>query len=104
VGVYHEVLEIARQQSAALGRGQLETATELIDQRADLLVDAPVPAAHEVPVVEEILRLDRVLSSAIRERMIEIRTEANERQRGRRALGGYGRRPPRRPLAVDRYG
>jgi hypothetical protein len=99
---YQQVLDIARAQSAALQRGQLEAAVGLLDRREELLADASVPTPEEAPVVAEIMRLDRDLSSAIRERMIEIRNEALEGQRGRRALDGYSRRAQRRPLAVDR--
>jgi len=99
---YQQVLDIAREQSAALGRGDLEVATALLDDRATLLVGAPVPGPADVPLVEEILRLDRDLSSAIRHRMIAIRDEARDGDRGRKALDGYGRRLPQRPMAIDR--
>ncbi len=99
---YQHVLDIARQQSAALLRGDLDVATALLDERAALLVGAPVPGPADVPLVEEILRLDRDLSSAIRHRMIAIRDEARDGERGRKALDSYGRRLPRRPIAIDR--
>ena len=99
---YQQVLDIARAQSAALGRGDLEVATALLDERATLLAGAPVPSRADVPLVEEILRLDRDLSSAIRQRMIAIRDEARDGDRGRKALDGYGRRLPRRAMAIDR--
>ncbi len=98
---YQQVLDIAREQSAALSRGELEAATLLLDARAALLAGAAVPTAADVPIVEEILQLDRDLSSAIRLRMIAIRDEAREGERGRKALDGYGRRLPRRPMAID---
>ncbi len=98
---YQQVLDIARQQSAALSRGELEAATLLLDERAALLARAAVPTAADVPIVEEILRLDRDLSSAIRQRMIAIRDEARDGERGRKALDSYGRHLPRRPMAVD---
>jgi len=41
---YQQVLNIARAQSAALGRGDLEVATALLDERAAVLAGAPVPA------------------------------------------------------------
>jgi hypothetical protein len=101
VNAYEQVLDIARQQSAALGRGDLEVATALLDERAALLVGAPVPGPADVPIVEEILRLDRDLSSAIRHRMIALRDEAREGERGKKALDGYGRHLPRRSIAID---
>ncbi len=99
---FEQVLDIARQQSAALGRGDLEVATALLDERAALLVRAPVPTPADVPLVEEILRLDRDLSSAIRHRMIALRDDARDGERGRQALDSYGRHLPRRPMAIDR--
>jgi hypothetical protein len=102
MSLYQLVLDIAREQSAALGRGELEAATALLDHRAQLLVNAVAPTPDEVPLVEEIMQLDRDLSSAIREGMIKIRNEVLDGQQGRRALNSYGRRLPRRPLAIDR--
>jgi hypothetical protein len=102
MSLYQQVLDIAREQSAALDRGELEAATALLDDRAHLLLNANVPTPDEIPLVEEIMRLDRDLSSAIRARMIKIRIEVLEGQHGRRALDGYGRRLPRAPLAIDR--
>jgi hypothetical protein len=102
MSVYQQVLDIAREQSAALGRGELEAATKLLDHRAQLLVNALVPTPDEIPLIEEIMQLDRDLSSAIRERMIKIRNEVLDGQQGRRALNSYGRRLPRQPLAIDR--
>jgi hypothetical protein len=101
VNPYQQVLDIARQQSAALGRGELEAATALLDERGALLVGAPVPSPADVPLVEEILRLDRDLSSAIRHRMIALRDEARDGERGKQALNSYGRHLPRRPMAID---
>jgi hypothetical protein len=102
MSLYQQVLDIAHEQSAALSRGELEAATALLDHRAHLLVNAVAPTPAEVPLVEEIMRLDRDLSSAIRERMIKIRNEVRDGQQGRRALDSYGRRLPRQPLAIDR--
>src|SRR5437870_4087575 len=95
---YQQVLDIARKQSAALSRGELETATLLLDERTALLAGAALPGPSDVPIVEEILRLDRDLSAAIRQRMIAIRDEARDGERGRKALDGYGRHLPRRPM------
>jgi len=102
MSVYQQVLDIAREQSAALRRGELEAATALLEQRAQLLDTALIPTPDEIPLIEEVMRLDRDLSSAIRERMIKIRNEARDGHQGRRALDSYGRRLPRRPLAIDR--
>ena len=102
MSLYQQVLDIAREQSAALAQGELEAANALLDQRAQLLLNALVPTPDEIPLIEEIMRLDRDLSSAIRERMIKIRNEVLDGQHGRRALDGYGRRLPRAPLAIDR--
>ena len=55
-------------------------------------------------MIREILRLDLVLSGSIRERMVAIRDEVKEGQRGRRALDGYGHTPPPRPLMFDAVG
>src|SRR4051794_11104390 len=97
---YAPLLAIARHQHDLLERGDLEQAISLMDARADLIVavGAPEPADHET--LREVLRLDRELSSAIRERMVRLRNEAFEGQQGRRALTGYGRTvpPPRRAL------
>jgi hypothetical protein len=103
VSPYQRVLDIAREQAAAVGRGELEAATGMLDRRADVIVAVGPPTAEDTLVIEEILRLDRDLATAIRKRMIEIRNEALEGQHGRSALNGYGRRVPGRPIAVDRH-
>lgn len=102
MSVYQQVLDVARAQSAALGRGELEAATALLDHREQLLLTASAPTPDEIALIEEIMQLDRALSSAIRERMIKIRNEVLDGQQGRRALNSYGRRLPRQPLAIDR--
>jgi hypothetical protein len=101
MSVYQQVLDIAHQQSAALKRGELDSAIALLDERAELLAQATAPSMDEVPLLHELLRLDRDLSSAIRERMVQIRDETLKGQQGTRALNGYGRRMPRQPMAVD---
>lgn len=102
MGTYQKILDIAREQAASLGRGELDAAVALLEHRAELLVSAAPPGPEEVPFVQEILQLDRGLASAIRERMIRIRNDALEGKQGQKALGGYGRSAPRRPMAVDR--
>src|SRR5947209_1768279 len=76
MSVYQQVLDVAREQAAAVHRGELQAATKLLEQREHLLAGAQGPTADEVPLVRQILTLDRALSSAIRERMIEIRNES----------------------------
>jgi hypothetical protein len=101
VSPYEQVLELARAQAAAARRGDLEEATSALDRRADLLADAAPPSACDVTAIQEILILDREVSSAIRTRMIVIRSEVAEGQHGRRALAGYSRRQPGDALALD---
>ena len=100
---YERVLALAREQAAALARGELEPAIALLDERGTLLADAGPARPEDVATIREILSLDRALSSAIRERMIAIRGEALEGQHGRRAINGYGSvlaRAPRRLNAI----
>jgi uncharacterized protein YjiK len=98
---FEEVLRIAQDQAALVARGDVEAAVARLDERGSLLSRAPAPLASDTDTIEEILRLDRVLSSAIRERMVHIRNEALEGQRGKRALSGYGVTLPRQPVALD---
>ena len=99
---YARLLDLARDQAEAAARGDLDTAVGLLDVRADVLVDAPAPGAADADAIREVLRLDRDLSSAIRQRMIEIRDEVLENRQGNTALNGYARRMQRQPMAVDR--
>jgi hypothetical protein len=96
------LLDLARDQAKLVARGDLETAVSLLDVRAALLVDAPAAGAADTDAIREVLRLDRELSSAIRERMIRLRAEVLANRQGHRALGGYARRVQRQPMAVDR--
>jgi hypothetical protein len=98
---FEQVLCIAQEQLAAVARGDLHAATGRLDERAALLAAAPPAVLTDTQTIEEILRLDRVLSGAIRERMIAIRNEVMEGNRGRQALEGYGHTPPRRSRVLD---
>src|SRR5438876_4799326 len=101
---FEQVLCIAQEQLAAVARGDLLAATARLPERGALLAAAP-PAQHsDAATIHEIMRLDLTLSSAIRERMIEIRDEAIQGQRGRRALDGYGHAPPQRMRVLDAVG
>src|SRR5690348_3663373 len=101
MSIYEQLLDIAREQASALADGELERAVGLLDRRAELLAGAPPPSQPEVPLAEEILRLDRDLATAIQYRMIEIRDEARQGQQGRHALQGYARVTLRRGRGVN---
>jgi hypothetical protein len=98
---YQQLLELARQQAEAARRGDLDAAVDAFDSRAELLVDAPAPSASDLAAIHETLVLDRELSSAIRARMIAIREESLEMQRGRTALTGYRTSQRRDSVLVD---
>jgi hypothetical protein len=102
---YQAVLELARQQAAAIARDDLDSALALLDTRADLLTDSPpATALEDRAAVEEVLRLDRQFSGVIRQRMLRLRDDAVQTSRGRTALGGY--KPLRRASAqwLDKSG
>jgi hypothetical protein len=92
MSLYAEVLRLAEAQSAALARGDLEAAVGLLDARGALLAKAGPPQPSDADAIRRVLRLDRELAGAIRERMLRIRAQAVENRRGQRALAGY--RPP----------
>jgi hypothetical protein len=89
MSTFQEILDLARQQSAALARGDLEGAVRLLDARAPLVARAGAAGPGDDVLIHEILHRDRQLSSAIRERMIELRNRAAQAQTGRSALSGY---------------
>jgi hypothetical protein len=86
---YQQVLQIAREQSAAVARGDVEAAVALLERRGALLQNAGQASAEDAEAIREILRRDRDLSGAIRERMLQIRAEAIGARHGRNALAGY---------------
>jgi hypothetical protein len=94
---YQHLLQLARQQSAAVARGDLETAIRLLQDRAALLEGAAAPGPQDADAIREVLRRDRDLSGAIRERMLDIRARAVQLRHGRRAHNGY-HLPPASPL------
>jgi hypothetical protein len=96
------LLDLARDQAEAAARGDIDAAVSLLDVRAAVLGDAPAPGAADTDAIKEVLRLDRDLSSAIRERMIQLRGEALDNRQGHKALNGYARPAQRQPMAVDR--
>jgi hypothetical protein len=104
VSAYTELLRLAEAQSAALARGDLEAAVGMLDARGAVLALAGVPDADDLDRIREVLRLDRDLSSAIRERMLAIRAEALDNQRGQRALAGYRPSNTARVPTIDRRG
>ena len=91
-GAYAALLDLARRQVEAAGRGDVNAAMALMPARAEVLASAGPPAADDHATIREVLRLDRDLAGALRRRMIAIRDEAVGLQQGRTALAGY--RPP----------
>jgi hypothetical protein len=104
MSTFEQVLTIAREQAAAAARGDLQTAAARLDERAALLRAAPPARPSDAAAIREILRLDHALSGMMRERMVAIRDEAMESQRGRRALDGYSHTPPARSRMFDAVG
>lgn len=98
---FEQVLRIAEEQLAAVDRGDLLAATGRLDERGILLAAAPPAQPADKDTIEQILRLDRVLSGAIRARMVAIRNEALEGHRGQQALHGYGHTLPARSRRLD---
>ena len=99
---YLELLHVARQQAAAVARGELGDAVALLDARGALLAQAAAPVGADFDAIREVLRLDRELSGAIRERMLHIRDEALAEQRGRQALSSYAPPPAAAVPTIDR--
>ena len=89
---------------SVVASGDLEAAVGMLTERGVVLEAAPPPKPADANVIREILRLDRVLSGAIRERMVAIRDEVTEGRRGRRALDSYSHTAKGRPLRFDRAG
>ena len=50
---------------------------------------APQPSVSDQSIISEILRLDKEIASAIRQRMLAIRDEAVSMRHGKQALAGY---------------
>jgi hypothetical protein len=98
---YANVLSLAQQQIAAAQQGDLDTATQLLQERALALRGARAASDADAPVIREILAIDRQLAGLIRERMIDIRNEAVALGRGRTALTGYRPRRGSLPSQLD---
>src|SRR5579859_7309310 len=101
MSTFEQVLRIAQEQAEAVARGDLLAATARLEERGALLQAVPPAGPADADCIREILRLDRVLSGQIRERMVAIRNESLEGQRGRRALDGYSHAPPPRSRMLD---
>jgi hypothetical protein len=104
MSTFAQVLQIAQEQAVAAARGDLMAAATRQQEREVLLHAAPLAQVADADVIREILRLDQVLSVAIRSRMLAINEEMKEGQRGRRALDGYNHLAPPRPLMYDAVG
>jgi hypothetical protein len=101
---YARLLELTRDQADALARGDLDGALALLGAREQVLSGLPDAGQRDADAIREILRLDRDLSSHIRERMIDIRNEAAGGQHGRAALSGYRPAVRRSARAIDTAG
>lgn len=97
---YRAVLALAREQTAAISRGDLAMAMRLLDDRSKLLEGAPGPRPGESAEIAEILRLDRIIAGALRQEMLKIRDEVVSLHRGADALVGYQVQPVAR-AALD---
>lgn len=101
MSTYQTVLNIAREQAAAASRGDLEEVIRLLNERGDNIVALPVATRADHATVAEILRLDRVVAGALRARMLAIRAEVTDVQRGAEALLGYAPPTPARTSVLD---
>src|SRR5690242_19561403 len=101
MSAYEQVLELAREQSAAVSRGDVESAIRLMPRRAALLASASAAGQADEAAIREILRRDRELSAAIRERMIDLRIRVVQSQQGRVALAGYHTRARDKQQLLD---
>jgi hypothetical protein len=86
---FEQILSIAQEQLDAVSRGDLEAAVARLDQRGVLVAQLPIAQARDTSTLEEIMRLDRVLSGAIRDRMLAIREESDQLQHRTSALDLY---------------
>ena len=91
MSAFQEILQLARAQSAAVARGDLETAVRMLEDRALLLQSAGQPTPEDEDAIREVMRRDRDLSGAVRERMLDIRARSLKLQQGRSAMAGYAR-------------
>ena len=80
MSTFEQVLRIAQEQAAAVAAGDLLAATARLEERGALLQAVPPAGPADAECIREILRLDRVLSGQIRERMVAIRNESMEGQ------------------------
>src|SRR5258708_32802027 len=103
MSAYQKLLDLARAQTVAVQRGDLDTAVALLDTRARWLAQAPAAAVADHPQIREVMLLDRQLSGALRERMVKLRDDATAAPRGGSALIGYKPGPPEARL-IDEIG
>jgi hypothetical protein len=102
MSAYHTVRDLAREQIAAANHGDIERVVRLIDDRAAVLATAVRPSEADRDAIEEVLRLDRDIAGALRLRMLHIRQEVLNLQRGFKALEGYAPGADRRSSVDSR--
>ena len=98
---YRAVLDLAREQTAAVSRGDLAAAMRLLEDRSALLAGAPAPGPGDNATIAEILRLDRIVAGALRTGMLSIRDEVVALHRGADALMGYQAAPTDARRTID---
>lgn len=101
MNAYDQLLAIAQQQLDAVGRGNLGLAIELLEAREQLVHAAPAPQTADRELIEQVLRIDAELNSALRDGMSALRDELLGTQRARVALQGYRPRLRHSAMALD---
>ncbi len=86
---YQQLLKVSQDQTEAFQRGDVRTMQLLLIERAKLVQQLPPAGDAERNVLQQVLEFDRTLSTALRERMMALRSEAANVHQTRVQLNGY---------------
>jgi len=86
---YQRLLQLTQGQTEAFQRGDVRSMQLLMLERGALLAQLPSPSAAERTLLQHAVQLDRELSTALRERMLALRSAAASAHHTRVNLNGY---------------
>jgi len=86
---FQQLVDLSQRQAAAFAEGEVRIMCELIAERGALIERLPAPGPADRAFVERAVALDRELASAVRDRMLTLRSTAAQLHNRQTNLNGY---------------
>ena len=89
MSVYQQLVDVSQQQLEAFQAGNVRGMQRLILERQSLIAQLPPPSDAERALLQQAVGLGQSLATAVRERMLALRTAAAQVHQRRTSLNGY---------------